>query len=296
NQPVLDTRYLHGAGVDQVLAQESAGNVEWHLTDHLGTIRDLVNNSGAVVNHFVYDSFGQVISESNPVFDTRYLFTGREFDQEIGLYYYRARYYDASTGRFLSEDPIAFNGGDANLYRYVMNDPVAKTDSTGLIWDTIADIGFILYDIYRIGKDNIFGNCDNLGENLTSLGLDAAGTLIPFATGLGAAGRAATHADDVAKAGKTVLGHYPEYKHLADSLDARNFNIPENIWNKMSDAERWTANQKFLDRTISKGDEIILATPLDKVRPGSYYAKELEYLASKGYKPSADGTKLIPPN
>ncbi|WP_353928951.1 RHS repeat-associated core domain-containing protein [Okeanomitos corallinicola TIOX110] len=87
------------------MAQESAGNVVWHLTDHLGTVRDLVNNSGAVVNHFVYDSFGQVISESNPAIDTRYLFTGREFDQEIGLYYYRARYYDANTGRFISKDP-----------------------------------------------------------------------------------------------------------------------------------------------------------------------------------------------
>ncbi|MFM6862914.1 MAG: RHS repeat domain-containing protein, partial [Dolichospermum sp.] len=131
NQPVLDTRYLHGAGVDQVLAQESAGNVEWHLTDHLGTVRDLVNNSGAVVNHFVYDSFGQVISESNPAVDTRYLFTGREFDQEIGLYYYRARYYDANTGRFLSEDPIGFAGGDIHLYRYVFNIPLSITDPTG---------------------------------------------------------------------------------------------------------------------------------------------------------------------
>ena len=63
----------------------------------------------------------------------------------------------------------------------------------------------------------------------------------------------------------------------------------------MSDAERWTANQKFLDRMISRGDEIILATPLDKVRPGSYFARELEYLSSKGYVPSADGTHLVEP-
>ncbi|MFM6497159.1 MAG: RHS repeat domain-containing protein, partial [Dolichospermum sp.] len=131
NQPVLDTRYLHGAGVDQVLAQESAGNVEWHLTDHLGTIRDLVNNSGAVVNHFVYDSFGQVISESNPAIDTRYLFTGREFDQEIGLYYYRTRYYDSTIGRFLSEDTIGFNSGGTNLYSYVLNSPTNLIDPNG---------------------------------------------------------------------------------------------------------------------------------------------------------------------
>lgn len=63
----------------------------------------------------------------------------------------------------------------------------------------------------------------------------------------------------------------------------------------MSEAERWGANQKFLDRMISRGDEIILATPLDKVRPGSYFARELEYMGSKGYVPSADGTRLIKP-
>lgn len=61
----------------------------------------------------------------------------------------------------------------------------------------------------------------------------------------------------------------------------------------MSSAEQWAANQKFLDRMITRGDDIILATPLNKVRPGSYFAKELEYLASKGYRPSAGGTKLI---
>ncbi|MFM6071572.1 MAG: DUF4258 domain-containing protein, partial [Dolichospermum sp.] len=70
---------------------------------------------------------------------------------------------------------------------------------------------------YRIGKDNIFGNCDNLGENLTSLGLDAAGTLIPFATGLGAAGRAATHADDVAKAARE-LDHAADLSHASNPV------------------------------------------------------------------------------
>ena len=140
NQPVLDKRYLHGAGVDQVMAQESAGNVVWHLTDHLGTVRDLVNNSGAVVNHFVYDSFGQVISESNPAVDTRYLFTGREFDQEIGLYYYRARYYDQTTGRFLQSDPIGLQGG-VNTYAYVGGNPVRSIDPYGLaeviVWEPV---------------------------------------------------------------------------------------------------------------------------------------------------------------
>jgi hypothetical protein len=63
----------------------------------------------------------------------------------------------------------------------------------------------------------------------------------------------------------------------------------------MSEAEHWEANQKFLDRMIARSDEILLATPLDKVRPGSYFARELEYLGSKGYVPSHDGTRLVKP-
>jgi RHS repeat-associated protein len=59
-------------------------------------------------------------------------FTGREFDSESHLYYYRARYYDTKLGRFISADPIGFRGGDFNMYRYVSNNPVNYKDPTGL--------------------------------------------------------------------------------------------------------------------------------------------------------------------
>lgn len=59
-------------------------------------------------------------------------YTGQVFDAETGLGYFNARYYDPAKGRFLSEDPIGFGGGDANLYRYVGNDPVKVTDPSGL--------------------------------------------------------------------------------------------------------------------------------------------------------------------
>jgi len=94
--------------------------------------------------------------------------------------------------------------------------------------------------------------------------------------------------------GSTVLGHYPEYTNMADSLGHRRFDIPKAAWDKMTDAQRWTGNQTFLDRTISRGDDILLSTPLDKVKPGSYFERELQYLSGKGYRPSADGTRLVP--
>ncbi len=124
-------RYLYGPDVDQVLAQEdAAGSVHWHMVDHLGTVHDLVNNAGQVVNHLKYDSYGNVISESNPATSTRYRFTGREFDSETGLMYHRARYYDTLTGRFISEDPIGQSDG-VNVYAYVHNEPISFTDPNG---------------------------------------------------------------------------------------------------------------------------------------------------------------------
>jgi hypothetical protein len=95
--------------------------------------------------------------------------------------------------------------------------------------------------------------------------------------------------------GKTVLGHYPAYTELAKQLSARRFNIPMSVWNKMSEAERWAANTKFLDRMIARGDDVILATRADLAKPGSYFARELEYLLSKGFKLSEDGLRLIAP-
>jgi RHS repeat-associated protein len=60
-------------------------------------------------------------------------FTARERDAESGLMFYRARYYDPKLGRFISQDPIGFDGGDLNLYRYVFNDPANLTDPSGEI-------------------------------------------------------------------------------------------------------------------------------------------------------------------
>ncbi len=163
-------RYLHGPAVDQVLAQEDAsGNVQWMLTDHLGTVHDLVNNSGAVVNHLKYDSYGNVISESNPSVKTRYRFTGREFDAETGLQYYRARYYDAAIGRFISEDPIGLSAGDVNMYRYVGNIPISATDPEGMKSNVTAakdnakkhyNYGKGLYDKGKQLLDTLFGHVD----------------------------------------------------------------------------------------------------------------------------------------
>jgi RHS repeat-associated protein len=125
-------RYLHGTGIDTVLADERGGTVVWALADNQGTIRDVVvDGNGTILNHVTYDSFGRVVAQTNPAVEFRYGYTGREQDAETGLDYYRARYYDASNGRFISEDPLGFGAGDGNLTRYVGNSPTNWTDPSG---------------------------------------------------------------------------------------------------------------------------------------------------------------------
>lgn len=95
------------------------------------------------------------------------------------------------------------------------------------------------------------------------------------------------------QAPQKVIGHYPEYVEMSKKLGTKPFSIPDDIWNKMTKAEQWAANQKFLDRAIAKGTEFNLATPIDKVRPGSFLEKEINYLLSQGYKFINNGTKLV---
>ncbi len=119
---------------DGLLARVGAdGGPEWYLRDNIHSVRQIVGPDGTVLNAITYDSFGRVVSETNPVAGDRFQYTGREYDAELGLYYYRARYYDPSTGRFLSEDPLSFAAGDSNLYRYVGNNPVNRIDPSGLL-------------------------------------------------------------------------------------------------------------------------------------------------------------------
>jgi RHS repeat-associated protein len=132
--PVLKEHNLFGPAVDQVLAQDassSGGKVSWLLADDLGSIRDVLDSSGVKTDHLVYDSFGNLLSQTNAAAAPRYQFTGRELDSATGLYFDRARYYNSATGRFLTEDPIGFAGGQANLYAYVDNDPTTLIDPFG---------------------------------------------------------------------------------------------------------------------------------------------------------------------
>ncbi len=127
----LLAKYSHGPYVDHPLVMERAGQTYYFHAGQDGSISHVTDASGAVVNEYIYDAFGNRISVTETV-SNPYGFTAREYDSESGLYFYRARYYDPKAGRFISSDPIGFAGGDSNLYAYVFNDPANLVDPSGL--------------------------------------------------------------------------------------------------------------------------------------------------------------------
>lgn len=126
---VAIARYLTGDVIDEMLARFRPGEgTAWYLTDKLGTVRELLGPTGAVLNRIDYDSFGRILDQTGPTAGDRFTFTGREFDSATGLYYYRARFYDPIIGRFNSEDSLR---ADLDSYRYAMNSPTNLIDPQG---------------------------------------------------------------------------------------------------------------------------------------------------------------------
>jgi RHS repeat-associated protein len=125
---IVAASYVQGAGIDEPLAMQRGGYVGYYNADALGSVTSLTNTAGKTISSYVYRAFGSTTATEGIFNPFRY--TAREQDPETDLYYYRARYYDPSIGRFLSEDPIRFWGG-VDFYKYVENDPVNSTDPSG---------------------------------------------------------------------------------------------------------------------------------------------------------------------
>ncbi|MDP3089954.1 MAG: RHS repeat-associated core domain-containing protein [Nitrospira sp.] len=126
----VGANYLRSLNIDEpFIRQTSAGNEHYH-TDALGSSLALSDASGAAVMSYGYEPFGKTTSTGSSSNALQY--TGRENDG-AGLYFYRARYYSQTRGRFIAEDPLEFSAGDINLYRYVANNPINHSDPSGLI-------------------------------------------------------------------------------------------------------------------------------------------------------------------
>lgn len=125
--------YLWTPGIqDKLLADTSSSETLWTLTDHLGSVRDVLQLTPigiANISHIVYDSYGNITSGTNPIL---FGYTGKLFDTSTNLQNNINRWYDPTIGRWLTVDPISFAAGDTNLYRYVGNRTTLFTDPSGL--------------------------------------------------------------------------------------------------------------------------------------------------------------------
>ena len=201
----ITARYTHGPGIDEPLIMEKGGASFFYHADGLGSITEITDSVGAVKQRYIYSSFGKIESQLDPNFIQPYTFTGREFDLETGLYFYRARYYDPSIGRFLNEDPVNFNivqrflqfarsvttlpaGPEnilkellsrpmsSNLFIYSVNNPINFTDPLGLqvrnIFDAIGKLTNSVCDGLRSR------GCSNAGQACSAVVLALSTTVV----------------------------------------------------------------------------------------------------------------------
>jgi RHS repeat-associated protein len=124
-------RYLYGKGLDQLLGRDDGTASKWYLTDNIGSVRLFVTTAGTILDQLSYDSYGNILTETNSANGDRFKYTARDWDSEIGVQYNRERYYDPKAGRWLSLDPRGLSA-ESNLYRYAGNDPTVYTDPAGL--------------------------------------------------------------------------------------------------------------------------------------------------------------------
>jgi len=173
--------YTFGNYVDEVLTMDRGGQTYYYHQNTMWSPAAVTDSSASVAERYTYDAYGQVIvldATYTPVptnawgtphsaIGSPWLFTGRELDEEAGLYFYRARYYDCLKGRFLQRDPAGYDT-ELNLYTYVRNRPTIYVDPDGLV-PVRTDIGFWYRNTsnaynsgnnYRIARYNVTINFD----------------------------------------------------------------------------------------------------------------------------------------
>ncbi len=130
--PTLKYSIMYDDSIDKPLCivDVDADKSYYYHRDYLGSVVALSDSSKNIVESYSYDAYGKTLKTASLVTGNPFAFTSREMDDE-DLYFYRARYYDPTTGRFLSEDPMGFHASDFNFYRYVLNNPVNFVDPFG---------------------------------------------------------------------------------------------------------------------------------------------------------------------
>ena len=114
------------------VAMSRSGTTYYLTYDQVGSLRVVTNSAGSVIKRVDYDSFGNILNDSNPTFEIPFGFAGGLYDRDTGLVHFGFRDYDSDIGRWTAKDPIGFGGDDVDLYGYCINDPLNLIDPLGL--------------------------------------------------------------------------------------------------------------------------------------------------------------------
>jgi RHS repeat-associated protein len=135
------------------------------MYDQAGSLRVIVDTSGNITKRIDYDSFGNIINDTNPGFTIPFGFAGGLHDIDTGLVRFGARDYDPTIGRWTAKDPIDFAGGDINLYGYVLNNPVNFVDPLGRdTWGIGFSFTFVIFQhSITLGGQYVFDDKGNSG-------------------------------------------------------------------------------------------------------------------------------------
>ena len=168
--------YAYGLGPNAVLNQMNvpADTRAILLPDLLGSIIGSFDSTSGTLTRFGYQPYGRSAAAATP-----FGFTGQRFDQESGLYYYRARHYSTAWGRFLQPDPTGYGSG-ANLYGYVNNNPLNATDPTGLWIETAWDLLNIGLGVTSLVSNVQSGSWGWAVVDVLGLTYDITATAVPF--------------------------------------------------------------------------------------------------------------------
>ncbi|MFA5832145.1 MAG: Ig-like domain-containing protein [Bacteroidota bacterium] len=165
-------RWIYSGQLSPVAEVDSAGNMVARfvggiitkggatyrlITDHLGSIRLVVNTStGAIAQRLDYDEFGNIIQDTNPDFQP-FAYAGGLYDTQTKLIRFGARDYDASVGRWTSKDPIKFRGSSGNLFAYVANDPINKIDKNGKVTTGAGALAGLVWGVLSTALSDALG-------------------------------------------------------------------------------------------------------------------------------------------
>jgi RHS repeat-associated protein len=129
----LTERYLTDPNaLSQFVGQvNSSGTPQWFLTDNINSIRQVVSTSGTSLDAITYNPYGGLVTQTNATNAPRFGYASGEQDSILGIYRFNGRWYNPTTGEWLSQDPLGLDP-DTNSYRYVENDPINSIDPSGL--------------------------------------------------------------------------------------------------------------------------------------------------------------------